>query len=48
MEILSLPLLTAILSVVGKIVCFSSLTEVSTGPVALGKGWRVLVEEVLP
>ena len=35
MSILSLPLLTTKLSVVGKIMCFSSLTEVSTRPVAL-------------
>ena len=34
-EILSLPHLPAKLSVVGKIAFFSSLTEVSTGPVAL-------------
>ena len=30
-----MPILTAKLSVVGKITCFSSLSEVSTGPVAL-------------
>ena len=38
---MSLPLLTAKLSVVGKIMCFSSLSEVSTGPVALGKSLHV-------
>ena len=32
---MSLPLLTAKLSVVGKIMCFSSLTEFSTRSVAL-------------
>ena len=35
MLVLSLPYLTAKLSVVDKITCFSSLYEVSTGPVAL-------------
>ena len=34
---MSLPLLTAKLSAVGRIKCFSSLSEVSTGPVALMK-----------
>ena len=37
MYILSLPFLRAKLSVLGRITCFSSLSEVSTGPVALGK-----------